>query len=205
MMETRERILTEALTLFLQKGIKAVSMDDVAAHMGVSKKTLYKWFANKDELVFTAFQHHIQGMEGTCCQAIGNAANAMEAMFQIVEMVRGLMRQVHPTIFYDLQKYHPATWGLWLEHRNNFFLKQTKEHIQRGIKEKLFRDNIDVEIVARLRLAEVEIGFNSDIYPATQFDLQKVQIALLEHFILGLATLKGHKLVNQYKQITEEE
>ncbi|AKQ46693.1 TetR family transcriptional regulator [Rufibacter radiotolerans] len=204
-MEIRERILQEALVLFFQRGIKAVSMDDVAAHLGVSKKTIYKWFANKDELVYEGMHQHITGMESTCCVALDTANNAMEAMFQIVEMVRGLMRQVHPTIFYDLQKYHPQTWQLWKEHKDSFFLKQTKDHIQRGIREKLFREDIDVEIVARLRLAEVELGFNSEIYPATQFDLQKVQIALLEHFVLGLATLKGHKLINQYKQITEEE
>lgn len=72
-------------------------------------------------------------------------------------------------------------------------------------KKKLFREDIDVDILARLRMAEVEMGFNSDIFPAAQFDLQKVQIALLEHFTLGLATLKGHKLINQYKQITEED
>ncbi|ALJ01247.1 TetR/AcrR family transcriptional regulator [Rufibacter tibetensis] len=204
-MEIRERILQEALNLFTQKGIKAVSMDDVAAHLGVSKKTIYKWFANKDEVVFESMQQYIQGMEGTCCQAIDTAANAMEAMFQIVEMVRGLMRQMHPSIFYDLQKYHPASWKLWQDHKNGFFLTQTKEHLQRGIKEKLFRQDIDVEILARLRLAEVELGFNSEIYPATQFDLQKVQVSLLEHFVQGLATIKGHKLINQYKQITEEE
>ncbi|AMM51223.1 TetR family transcriptional regulator [Rufibacter sp. DG15C] len=204
-MEIRERILQEALLLFFRKGIKAVSMDDVAAHLSVSKKTIYKWFANKDELIYESMQQHIKGMENSCCHAIGDASNAMEAMFQMVEMVRGLMQQVHPSIFFDLQKYHPQAWALWQEHKNGFFLQQTKEHLQKGIKEKLFREDIDVEIVARLRLAEVELGFNSEVYPTTQFDLQKVQIALLEHFILGLATLKGHKLVNQYKQITEEE
>ncbi|WP_210463223.1 TetR/AcrR family transcriptional regulator [Rufibacter roseolus] len=204
-MEIRDRILQEALALFFQKGIKSVSMDDVAARLGVSKKTIYKWFANKDEVVFEGMQQYIKGMEGTCSQALASTSNALEAMFQIVEMVRGLMRQMHPSIFYDLQKYHPTSWGLWQEHKNNFFLKQTKEHIQRGIKEKLFREDIDVEILARLRLAEVELGFDSETYPATRFDLQKVQIALLEHFMLGLATLKGHRLINQHKQITEED
>ncbi|RNI28893.1 TetR/AcrR family transcriptional regulator [Rufibacter latericius] len=204
-MEIKDRILHEALALFFQKGIKSVSMDDVASRMGMSKKTIYKWFDNKDEVVFESMQQYIQKMEGTCCEAINTSSNAMEAMFQIVEMVRGLMRQMHPSIFYDLQKYHPTSWRLWQEHKNNFFLKQTQEHIQRGIKEKLFRQDLDVEILARLRLAEVELGFDSETYPATQFDLQKVQIALLEHFMLGLATLKGHKLINHYKQIIEEE
>ncbi|WP_207434185.1 TetR/AcrR family transcriptional regulator [Sabulibacter ruber] len=204
-MEIRERILQEAQMLFFQKGIKAVSMDDVAMHLSISKKTIYKWFENKDQLVHDAMEQYITKIEGTCSQEIASAGNAMQAMLQIVEMVRGIMRQIHPNIFYDLQKYHPAAWQLWQQHKDQFFLKQTKEHIQRGIKEKLFREDADVEVLARLRLAEVELGFDSAIYPASQFDRQQVQIALLEHFILGLATLKGHKLINDYKKITEEE
>ncbi|MFC6997114.1 TetR/AcrR family transcriptional regulator [Rufibacter roseus] len=197
--------MKEALTLFFKRGVKAVSMDDVAAHLGVSKKTIYKWFVNKDELVFESIQEYVQAMEQTCCGTIEGANNALEALFQILEMVRGLMREVHPSIFYDLQKYHAKAWQLWLDHKNGFFLQQTKENIQRGIEEKLFRQDVDVEIVSRLRLAEVELGFNSEVYPVAQFDLQQVQIALLEHFLFGIATIKGHKLINQYKQITEEE
>src|SRR5687767_14146599 len=125
----RERILQEALLLFCQRGIKSVSMDDVATHLGMSKKTIYKWFANKDELVYESLSHRITAMESNCCQVLDTASNAMEAMFQLVEMVRGLMMQVHPAIFSDLQKYHPQAWKLWKEHKNGFFLKQTTEHI----------------------------------------------------------------------------
>lgn len=204
-MEIKDRILKEALALFFQKGVKAVSMDDVATRLGVSKKTIYKWFVNKDELVYESMQQYVQGMEQTCCGTIEGANNALEALFQIVEMVRAMMREIHPSIFYDLQKYHPKAWQLWQDHRDGFFLKQTKEHMEWGMRDKLFREDIDVEILGRLRLGEVELGFNSDMYPPTQFDLQKVQIALLEHFLYGLATIKGHKLINQYKHITEEE
>ncbi|MBA9079644.1 MULTISPECIES: TetR/AcrR family transcriptional regulator [Rufibacter] len=204
-MELRERILQTALELFFQKGIKAVSMDDVATRLAVSKKTIYKCFTNKDELVFEAMKPYIKSLEQSCFTSIENSENAMEGLFRMVEMVKEIMRQVHPSIFFDLQKYHPSAWNLWVEHRNSFFLAQVKENIQRGIEEKLFRKDIDVEIMSRLRLAETELAFNSDFYPATQFDLQKVQLTLLEHYMLGLSTLKGHQLINQYKQITEEE
>lgn len=180
-------------------------MDDVAAHLSVSKKTIYKWFVNKDELVYESMQQYIQTMEQNCCGTIEGANNALEALFQIVEMVREIMRQMHPSIFFDLQKYHPRAWELWQQHKNGFFLEQTKQHIQMGMAEKLFRQDVDVEIVARLRLAEVELGFNSEVYPAAQFDLQQVQIALLEHYLYGIATIKGHRLINQYKHITDEE
>ncbi|MGV3538587.1 MAG: TetR/AcrR family transcriptional regulator [Rufibacter sp.] len=203
-MELRDRILQAALALFFQRGIKAVSMDDVAAHLGVSKKTIYKWFVNKDELVTECMQPYIQNMELNCCQSVDTSENALEGLFRIVEMVREIMRQVHPSIFYDLQKYHPRAWELWVAHKNGFFLEQVKESLQRGIQEKLFRETIDVEIMARLRLAEVELAFNSEVYAASQFDLQKVQLELLEHFIYGISTLKGHTLINKYKQITEE-
>ncbi len=197
--------MQEALRLFFQKGVKAVSMDDVATHLGVSKKTIYKWFVNKDELVYETMKPYISNMEEGCCQAIEKSENAMEGLFRMVEMVKELMRQVHPSIFFDLQKYHPSSWQLWVAHRDKFFLAQVKENIIKGKTEGLFRPDVDVEIMARLRLAEVELAFNSEVYPATQFDLQQVQISLLEHFMYGIATVKGHKLINTYKQITEEE
>jgi AcrR family transcriptional regulator len=204
-METRERILQEALMLFFQKGIKAVSMDDVAVHLAMSKKTIYKWFVNKDELVYETMQPYIASMEKNCCQSIESSENALEGLFKIVEMVREMMKQLHPSIFYDLQKYHPGAWNLWVEHKENFFLAQVKKNIERGNAEGLFRQEVDVEIISRLRLAEVELAFNSDLYPATQFNLQHVHISLLEHFMYGIATVKGHKLINTYKQITDEE
>ena len=204
-MEIKDKILQAAFKLFMRHGIKSVSMDDIALNIGVSKKTLYKWFDNKDQLVLTMIQQEITAMEGECCSFTIEADNAIEELFSIMEMVRQKMAGMHPSLFYDLEKYHRAAWQVWTRHKNEFILKQIYTNIKKGIAQGWYRSDLDVDILARIRLAQIQDVFNPELFPPDKFDLQKVQIVTLEHFMMGIATLKGHKLINKYKEVTEEE
>jgi AcrR family transcriptional regulator len=203
--EIKDRIIIEAARLFGRNGIKSVSMDDIAQHLGVSKKTIYKWFQNKDEIVHSVMQNHLSQIESDCEGVICEAENAVHELFQVMLMNKKVLAEIHPSIFYDLQKYHPASWQLWVEHKNKFLLGKVKENLQRGIHEGLFRDDLDVELMGRLRLAVIELAFNPDLFPPDRFNLQRVQEACFEHYILGIATLKGHKLINKHRHVIEEE
>jgi AcrR family transcriptional regulator len=204
-MEIKEKILFEAFKLFLQRGIKSVSMDDIALELGASKKTIYKWFENKDEIVEASLEAYLGDMDRDCARFSGGAENAIEELFQIMGMIRQKLAGVHPSVFYDLQKYHPKAYQLWTNHKNEVIYQQIVSNIQRGIKEGLYRNDFDLRIIARLRLLQTEHAFNPEFFPPDQFDMQKVQLTILEHFMLGIATLKGHKLINKFKQVTEEE
>lgn len=202
--EQRDRISGAAFELFCQRGIKGVSMDDIAQHLAMSKKTIYKWFDNKNDMVNAAVSNYLSNMEHTACE-LSNAANAVEELFNLVQMSRQIFSQLNQSIFYELQKYHPEAWQLWIRHKNEFTLKKIRQNMLRGISEGLFRQDLDVEVMARLRLAQIEIPFNRDFFPPHEFDLTHVQMASLELYMLGIATLKGHKLINSLKHITEEE
>ncbi len=204
-LDVKEKIATAAFELFCQKGVKSVSMDDIALHLSMSKKTIYKWFENKDEVVYASVLKYLTSVEqeGQCHAS--RAGNAIEELFNVMEMTRRIFGSIHPSIFYDLQKYHPNSWKLWQTHKNKYILDQIKLNLHRGIREGLYRKDLDVEIIARLRLAQIEIPFDAQLFPMHQFDIKRVQMANLEVYMLGLATLKGHKLINEYKHITEEE
>ena len=205
-MEIKDRILNHAQQLFMRNGIKSVSMDDIATDMGMSKKTLYKWFENKDQIVQASTTRHLTGTQCDCTAMIQAATSAIDELFRMMEWTKQEFGNVHPSIFYDLQKFHPGTWQLWQAHKNEFILTQIVQNLHRGIAEGLFRADLDVDVIARLRLAQIEMQFDSDLYPPRQFGHhERVSQALLEHFMLGVATLKGHRLINQYRQVTEEE
>jgi AcrR family transcriptional regulator len=204
-MEIKDRILQSAQTLFMRNGIKSVSMDDIATHLAMSKKTLYKWFENKDQIVHAAIVEHLRHEEVDCAGMAASAANALEELFQMMEWSKQLMANIHPSIFYDLQKYHPQAWQVWVTHKNQFILEKITDNLRRGIAEGLYRADLDVDVLARLRLAQIELAFNADLYPPRHFDPKRVQLVCLEHFMLGSATLRGHKLINKYRQVTEEE
>jgi len=204
-MEIKDRILHHAQTLFMRNGIKSVSMDDIAADLAMSKKTLYKTFTNKDEMVFAVMQQHLTATQGECEQLKRHATSAIDELFRMMDWMRRQFAEVHPSIFYDMQKFHPATWQLWVRHKHEYILAQTVDNLRWGIAEELYRPELDVEVLARLRLAQIELAFNTDVFPARQFEVARLQQTILEHFMLGVATLKGHKLINSYRQVVEQD
>ena len=204
-MEIKDRILNRAQQLFMRNGIKSVSMDDIAADMGMSKKTLYKWFENKDQIVLAGITRHLDGVQCDCALVAGKAANAVEEMLLLSKWADEQFADVHPSIFNDMKKYHPTAWELFKSHKNTFILAQITQNLRRGMAEGLFRADLDVEVLARLNLAQIELAFDSELYPTAQFGPVRVNRVFDEHFLLGVATLKGHKLINQYRHITEAE
>jgi AcrR family transcriptional regulator len=203
--EVKDKIATAAFELFCRKGVKSVSMDDIALHLSMSKKTIYKWFENKDQVVYASVLNYLTSIEQEGMCHASEAGNAIAELFNVMEMTRRIFGSIHPSIFHDLQKYHPASWKLWQNHKYKYILGQIKLNLHRGISEGLFRQDLDVEIISRLRLAQIEMPFDTLLFPGHQFEIKRVQMANLEVYMLGIATLKGHKLINEYKHITEEE
>ncbi|UYZ58669.1 TetR/AcrR family transcriptional regulator [Hymenobacter latericus] len=202
--EIKDRILQAAVELFMRNGIRSVSMDDIAAQLGMSKKTLYKWFDNKDQIVLATMQQHLGREESSCELVFAAGGNALEEMFSLMHWHKQMLSTVHPSIFHELQKYYPEAWALFEEHKNTFILSKITENLRRGIDEGLFRADLDVEIIARLRLAEIELMFDGRVFPPRQFELQRLHMATVEHYLYGICTVKGHRLINQYRQVTEE-
>ena len=189
----------------MRNGIKSVSMDDIAASMAMSKKTLYKWFANKDEMVHAVMARHLDDTQRDCVRLLDQSASAIDELFRMMGWMRQQFSDVHPSIFYDLQKFYPVTWQLWVAHKHQYILDQITDNLRRGMAEGLYRADLDVAVLARLRLAQIELAFNADVFPARQFDVQRLQQVIIEHFMLGIASLKGHKLINDLRHVTETE
>ncbi|KAA9325057.1 TetR/AcrR family transcriptional regulator [Adhaeribacter soli] len=204
-MELKDKILAVAFEMFRKRGIRSVSMDDIAQEMAISKKTIYKWYENKDAIVFAALDTHLQQMQADCELCASRGANAIDELFKTMTMIREMLTNIHPSIFYDLQKFHPNSWQLFQEHKNGYILGMIVQNINRGIEEGLYRPDLDLPVLSRLRLYQIDLAFSFDVFPPDSFDPQRVQQACLEHFMLGIATLKGHKLINKYKHVTEEE
>lgn len=203
--DTKLKIALAAFDLFCRRGIKSVSMDEIAQHLSMSKKTIYKWFDNKDQIVYTSCKHFLDTMESGCECSIQVASNAIEELWGLMEMTKGIIARVHPSIFHDVQKYHGDSWQLWQAHKYSFMLEKIKLNILRGVAEGLYRGDLDVEIMARMRLGMVEVAYDSKLFPPQEFNMQKVQLDMLEHYMLGMATLRGHKMINEYKNRIEEE
>ena len=205
MSEMKQRILSATHELFMKYGIRSVSMDDIAKHIAISKKTIYQSYKDKDELVHELMKVKLKEDEKEFQDLEKESENVIDEIFNIMKHMGKVMGKINPSVFYDLQKYHPETWKLFREFKDNFILNMVENSLLRGIRQGHIRAEINTKILARMRMEQIEMGFNPAIFPPDKFKLLDVQLSMIDHFLYGICTLKGHKLINKYKQITEEE
>ncbi len=174
-------------------------MDEIATQLGMSKKTIYQYFGNKDEIVDAVIETHINQNTQQCIHDCKKADNAIHQIFLSMEMVQQMLHNVNPTIFNDLQKFHPVTFSKLNHFKDLFLYKVITENIEWGIKEGLYRQEMNIDIITKLRLNTMFMPFNQDIFPYNHYNLVVVELEMLEHFLYGLATTKAHQLIAQYK------
>lgn len=198
-MESRERILLKAHELFNKYGIRSVTMDEIATQIGMSKKTIYQSFANKDELVDAIIHDHILKNQSRCeCDTIV-AKNAIHQVFLSMDMVQEMHKEINPNTFNDLQKFHPSTFKKLNDFKDMYLYKIIRDNLEWGIKDGLYREDLNLDIIIKLRLNTMFLPFNQDIFPMGKYNLIDVEVHILEHFIYGLSTPKAQKLIVKYK------
>jgi len=199
-LETKDKILKGAEDLFMRYGVRSISMDDIARHLGVSKKTLYQYFADKEELVTMVSKSHLVRTTQQYEALREQSANSIEELFKLATCIKKDMENLNPALLYDLQKFHPKAWNVWLEHKNKTIRESVIRTLREGMEAGYIRAEIDPEILATMRLELVQMGFNPELYPRERFSLAEVQAQLFDHFVFGVVTDKGKKLYLKYKE-----
>ncbi|MGQ0738117.1 MAG: TetR/AcrR family transcriptional regulator [Bacteroidota bacterium] len=199
-MEPKERILNRAEELFMQFGIRSVSMDDIANHLGMSKKTLYLYFADKDELVQAVVDSHIHEVEGECVICRREASDAIHEIFLTMEHIMQEFSNMNPMLLYDLEKFHFKAYQRFREYKDKFLLQVIKENIEWGIKDELYRPDVNVDVLSKYRIESMMIPFNITVFPPGKYNLAMTSELIIENFTYGLASIKGHKLIQKYNE-----
>ncbi len=198
-MEVKERILVKASELFLRYGIRSVSMDDIAAQLGMSKKTLYQYYVDKDELVTGVFGGIMEQNKQHCTIDHQHAENALHEVFLSFDRVVDLFANMNPSILFDMEKYHPAAFRKFKDFQAGFIYDLIKANLERGLEEGLYREDIDIDILTRYRIYSIMLSFNSEVFPSNRTKIVAIEQQLLEVFLYGVATAKGQKLIQKYK------
>jgi AcrR family transcriptional regulator len=199
-----ERIIQGGEDLFLKAGIKSVTMDDIAKHMGMSKKTIYQFFKDKNELVIALVKKKLEEDEHQIKEIISKSTNVIDEMINMMKCSEEVFSRINPIVIHDMQKYHPEAWQIFQNFKADVIIHTLEELMNKGIEQGYIRPEVDVKIMARMRVNQVELGFDTKHFPLADFNPWKVQGQFLEHFNYGICTLKGFKLLNQYKNINDE-
>lgn len=194
---TEKNILECAKSLFMQFGLRSVTMDDIARKNGVSKKTIYQFFKDKGVIIENTIKGHFEEHKKNILDAVNTTENAVEALHRISVCMKRQTESVNPALLYDLQKYYSKAYKRVLEFKQEFMQDLLIRILRQGIEEGLFRKEIDVEILAILRIEEVQLAFDN-AFPREKFDFKTVHVQMFEHFIQGILTEKGRKQYNFY-------
>jgi AcrR family transcriptional regulator len=199
-MDPKERILVKAEELFMQYGIRSVSMDDIANNLGMSKKTLYHYYADKDELVDAVVDGHIREIQSDCMNCRNEAKDAVHEIFITMERIMEQFSNMNPMVLYDLEKFHFRSFQRFKEHKDKFLAKIIKDNIEWGTREELYRADINLDVITKFRLESMMVPFNVALFPPGRYNLASLSEIIIEHFVYGLATIKGHKLIQKYNE-----
>ncbi len=197
-MEVKERILSKATDLFMRYGIRSITMDEIAAQLGISKKTIYQFFTDKDDMVAAVIDREIAGSEIECVHFRDQSENAVHHVFLAMENLEEMLSCTNPLMLYDLEKHHPGAYKKLREYKYHFLYRILIDNLQAGIREELYRPDIQLDIVAKCRMESAFLVFNQDVFPHNRYKITEVNFELAMLFLHGVTTVKGKKLIEKY-------
>lgn len=199
-MEVKDRIKQKADELYRRYGIKSVTMDEIASQLGVSKKTIYQSYSDKNELVDAVIVDMLNYNRQCCQKDKARAQNAIEEVYLAMEMLQDMFENMNPSILFDIERNYPVTYAKFREHKYNYLYQVVKDNIERGKKEELYRPEINADVVATVRLETMMMPFNEDLFPKSKYSLVFLEQQLIEYYLFGLVSLKGYKLISKYQE-----
>ncbi|MBI3883651.1 MAG: hypothetical protein HY305_05420, partial [Sphingobacteriales bacterium] len=148
-----------------------------------------------------AFVNEKISYNDSCCQFDKERAeNAVHEIFLALDMVLEMLKTMNPSILFEMQKYHPDAFQKFYKHKNEFMYSVIRDNIMKGTQEELYRPDIKVDILARFRVESLMLPFHPDFHGKIKFDLAVIQEELIYHFLFGLVSQKGYKLILKYQQ-----
>lgn len=196
-MSRKEQILESALHQFMQFGIKSQTMDDIARTQGISKKTLYEVVKDKADLVMKSMEHHMKLEMNFVKKNFKKNTNAIKELFMICDFLGDHIKEMNPTVMYDLQKYYPETWRLFNDHKNEFLYNMIYNNIQKGRDQKIYATDFDASAIAKIYISRIDSIIDSRLFPPLEYTFRGLIAEMRKYHIRGIASAKGLKVLEQ--------
>jgi len=201
--EVRDRILVESGRLFGKYGIRTMTMDALAEELGISKRTIYERFKDKDTLLLEVIRYYKNLTQEESLKLIEQSDNAIEALFRIIKMTVDQMMRMSPSFLHDFKKYHQKVFKQFAEPGEIRDFSMTRKLLETGIQQEVFRDDFDIDIVNHAIHALFDLfGHNSEMIDAG-FHRKDMFDHILIPYFRGISTKKGRKLLVDCKTILE--
>lgn len=196
----RARILQSCQELFLKHGVRTITMDDIATHLGISKKTIYQYFDTKEQMVVEVARQYMEKEKAAFDAMRTTTTDPLDESIQMMLYTSRTLGNASPTLPDEVSRYFPEAWKMLYDFNRNYYIAATRDNIVRGQAAGLYRADLDAEILARIHVELHPFLFTAKAFPPAQFPPAQVHMQYAMHFLYGLCTPKGHELLEEYKK-----
>lgn len=195
-MELRDRIIEKATESFTTNGIKSITMDDIAASLGISKRTLYEVFRDKESLLAECILKDQQELNKFLAEVNAASKNVLEVILICYQRSIERFHRTNKQFFEDIKKY-PKVYNLMKGFRDRDS-DSTIEFFKTGVRQGIFRDDVNFAIVNLLVREQLDLLMNTDI--CAEYSFLEVYESIMFTYIRGISTEKGQKVLEDFIQ-----
>ena len=195
----KERIIDEAITMFMKHGIRSITMDDIAKQCGISKRTLYESFKDKEDLLMNCVEKIHLIKKKNHQDIVAQSENVIEVLLNKVNQVVKESSQFNPTFQQEITKFYPAIAARQEKYFEEFASNEINRFIKKGMNQGLFRNELDVDIVTRLLMGQIRFVF-FDLMSNSKFQAPEVFQTMILCFTRGISTSKGLEIIEQFEK-----
>jgi len=199
-MDVRKRILTEATNLFFHYGIRNITMDAIAEKLGISKRTIYETFKDKNELLISCFEEYSKERYKVNEEIIKNSQNVLAAICSFIQSGAVAVDLLNPSFFSDMRKHYNDIWVLASKQQNEKNYNLAFRLLRKGINEGIFRKDINIDIVVKIILAQMKLLVDNEVFSSDKYSRSEVFKNMVINFIRGIATNKGIELIDSLEK-----
>ena len=193
----KEKIILKAAELFLSLGFKSITMDDLAQSMSISKKTIYLFFNNKNDLIISCTEHIQYQLLKKINEIRNNAKNPIIELFEIKKEAMKILGNTEAAPQFQLQKFYPEIYQKLKDRELHLFRDNIHESLNKGIKLKYFRKEINIDFITRIYLNGMRGVRDINLFPINEFKVEKLIEDFIEYHLRAISTPKGLELLNK--------
>ncbi len=193
-------ILDQSRDLFLKYGIRSISMDDIARELGISKKTLYQYVKNKSDLLAKGFKKIQLDFVSSIYEVCSREMNAIDELLEVSKLVNQELKKYNPSSVYDMQKYYPEVFNTHIAEEKEYTYRMILENLEKGIREGIYREDQDIELVANLYIQKVESIHDEKFLSQANITMEGIFEVMFENHIRGISNQKGIEYFEKRKQ-----
>ncbi len=199
-MREAHQILERILALFVRYGIRSITMNDIARELGVSKKTLYSDFKDKEDLINQVIDFDISQSRIFLDELHQSEIDALQEIYQVNSRIHSYRSRYSPSFYYDLKRYFPDVYRRWIQDKRQNMYGLITKNLRKGKKEGLYRMEIREHIIARLYMARIEMLDSNEIIEEHETLSAEFMQEIFFYHLHGICNEKGLKILSQLKE-----